>query len=104
MTLSDFTYAKAIAHFDGKWRTCMHNECRKREVCTGGPRGTNRKTKGVPLCELNTKDTADAELSPKEAEEVMDRLEEFYEEPSKHKYVRPRPSSLQEAADHPPFR
>lgn len=47
-----FETAKAYAHFELRWKTCTHRECGKRKRCTGGPRGTNRRTGGIPFCKL----------------------------------------------------
>ncbi len=51
MTLTNFAAAKAIAHFENNWETCPHKECKHRKTCTGGPRGTFRKTNGKPFCQ-----------------------------------------------------
>ena len=48
----DFDVAKAFAHFDRNWKHCLHAKCKKRRRCTGGPRGTRRKTGGIPFCRL----------------------------------------------------
>ncbi|PHP67411.1 hypothetical protein CSC94_10270 [Zhengella mangrovi] len=45
----DFTTQKAFAWAEGRWRHCPHRECRRRRRCTGGPRGTLRRS-GRPLC------------------------------------------------------
>ncbi len=47
-----FDYNKAIAYFDGAVKTCPYPECRKRKICTGGPRGSSRRFKGIPFCQL----------------------------------------------------
>jgi len=39
----DFAYQKAIAHFDGAWRRCARQKCRRLAKCCGGPRGTLRR-------------------------------------------------------------
>lgn len=45
-----FKLAKALAYFAGNWEDCAHSECRKRKLCTGGPRGSFRKFKGDTFC------------------------------------------------------
>jgi len=52
-----FEQQKAFAFFEDLWRGCDYHECRKRRKCTGGPRGTCRQTKGVPLCKIKQKET-----------------------------------------------
>ena len=48
--LRRFALLKAMAHFEGAWKTCASRECGERKRCAGGPRGTFRRTGGVPLC------------------------------------------------------
>ena len=48
----DFAVKKSQATADGNPQDCPHGECRKRKICTGGPRGTARKH-GAPLCCTN---------------------------------------------------
>lgn len=51
MTLNtNYEQEKATASHEGKWKICRHGECKRRKTCTGGPRGTFRKTGGVPIC------------------------------------------------------
>jgi hypothetical protein len=48
--LARFAFLKAMAHFEGAWKTCASGECRNRKRCAGGPRGTFTRTGGAPLC------------------------------------------------------
>ena len=72
-----FQTGKAYAYFDGHWHHCTHRECKKRKTCTGGPRGTCRRTKGVPLCQL-------AGSRGREMAEIANRLATLGPEPDKH--------------------
>lgn len=51
-----FSLLKSIAQLDACWRSCSHAECRRRKLCTGGPRGTMRATRGIPRCRLGASD------------------------------------------------
>lgn len=42
-------YQKAVATFTVDVSLCPHRHCRKAGTCTGGPRGTFRRT-GKPFC------------------------------------------------------
>jgi hypothetical protein len=44
-----FAY-RAFAYFEAPWRTCRHKECSARQRCCFGPRGTFRRTGGIPIC------------------------------------------------------
>ncbi len=48
--LRRYTLLKAIANFEGAWRECARGECRTRQRCCGGPRGTFERAGGYPLC------------------------------------------------------
>ena len=51
--IQQWGFLKAMAYFEGAWETCPHPECRARQRCTGGPRGTFNRTGGRPLCRAN---------------------------------------------------
>ncbi len=63
-TITKFAAAKAEAHFSEAWRTCRHTECQRRQTCTGGPRGTCRKTNGKPLCAIANESCPQTHLFP----------------------------------------
>ena len=49
--IHNFDYEKAVAYFEGAWRGCRRDECRRRRRCAGGPRGTLRRllADGAPV-------------------------------------------------------
>ncbi len=75
-----FERAKAFAHFENCWKYCLHLECKKRKRCTGGPRGTWRKTGGLPFCRLEG--NCEVPVIPDSVTSEPDVP--WYEEPSKH--------------------
>ena len=69
LPLQRYAFLKAIAHFEFAWMTCRFRECRKREKCAGGPRGTLRRlvTRGetvVPPCRAKAPQAWWDELRP----------------------------------------
>jgi hypothetical protein len=38
------------ANIESSWSSCPYQKCRKRRRCGFGPRGTFRRTGGIPLC------------------------------------------------------
>lgn len=45
-----FEGIRAYSYFEFAWQTCLYWRCRSQRRCAGGPRGTCRRTGGVPLC------------------------------------------------------
>ncbi|MEL7430293.1 MAG: hypothetical protein AAFN43_09875 [Pseudomonadota bacterium] len=75
-----FEAAKSAAQMERLWKRCLHRECKRRKRCTGGPRGTARKTGGVPFCRLQGNLVA-----PTSKPESTDPLP-WHEEPDKHRW------------------
>ena len=50
--IKQFKLRKAYAYFEGAWETCKIKKCRIRKTCTGGHRGTCRKSGGIPFCKI----------------------------------------------------
>jgi len=77
-----FNAAKLLQTDINAWKTCVHEQCREKQSCLGGPRGTCARTLGWPAC------TQEGKERMRETKGIWQRSETYEAESERERGLR----------------